>query len=68
MIGEPWRGVPMYSCLKQVQASSPEAARKKCPRQFDAPNFAPAVAIRWPASAQSEDEKAWLEKHVGQPL
>lgn len=59
------RGVPMYSCLKEVRASSPETARNKCPPQFDAPSFAPAVAIRWPASEQSDDEKEWLQKHVG---
>lgn len=55
-------GVPLYSCLKEVNASSPEAARKKCPRRFDAPHFAPAVALRWPA--QSDEELAWLRKHV----
>lgn len=59
------RGVPMYSCFKEVSAASPEAARRQCPPQFDAPNFAPAVAIHWPESAQSDDEKAWLKKHVG---
>lgn len=64
----PRNGVPMYSCLMEVSASSPEAARKQCPRKFDAPNFAPAVAIHWPASAQSDDEKAWLRKHVGEGL
>ncbi len=59
------RGVPMYSCLKEVQAASPEAARKKCPPEFDAPHYAPAKAIHWPESAQSEDEKDWLNRHVG---
>lgn len=59
------RGIPMYSGLKDVNASSPEAARKKCPPGFDAPNYAPAVAIHLPASAQSDDEKNWLRKHVG---
>lgn len=59
------RGIPMYSALKEVKAASAEAARKQCPPAFDAPNFAPAVAIHWPASAQSDDEKAWLKKHVG---
>ncbi len=58
------KGVPLYSCLEEINASSPEAARKKCPPQFDAPNFAPAVAIRWPETAQSDDEKKWLRKHV----
>ncbi len=62
------RGIPMYSCLKEVEASSPEAARKKTPPQFDAPNFAAAQAIRWPESAQSDDEKDWLKKHVGEGL
>lgn len=58
-------GVPMYSCLKEVTASSLEAARKQCPPVFDAPNYAPAMAVHWPASAQSDAEKAWLRKHVG---
>jgi hypothetical protein len=62
------KGVPMYSCLMEVQAPNPETARKKCPPQFDAPNYAPVVAIRWPQSVQSDDEKAWLKKHVGDPL
>ncbi len=61
-------GVPMYSCLKEVTASNPEAARIQCPPRFDAPNFAAAQAIRWPESAQSDDEKAWLRKHVGKGL
>lgn len=58
-------GVPMYSGLKDVDASGPESARKKCPPQFDAPNFAPAVAIRVPRTTQSDDEKKWLARHVG---
>ena len=58
-------GVPMYSCLMQVNASNPEAALKHVPPQFNTPRFAPAKAIRWPESAQSDDEKAWLRKHVG---
>ena len=61
----PQSGVAMYSALKDVWASSPEAARKKCPPQFDSPNYAPAVAIHWPEESQSDDEKAWLKKHVG---
>ncbi len=60
--------VPLYSCLKEVMAYSPEAARKLTPPQFDAPYFAPAVAVHWPASAQSDDEKDWLRKHVRDPL
>ena len=62
------RGIPMYSCLKEVQATNSEAARKKCPPQFDSPNFAPAVVIRWPESAQSDNEREWLKKHVGERL
>ena len=59
------RGVALYSALKDVKASSPEAARTKCPAAFDAPRMdAPAVAIHWPESAQSANEKAWLRKHV----
>ena len=60
------RGVPMYSALKDVNAASPEGARKQCPPQFDAPNYAPAMAVHWPESTQSDDEKAWLKKHVGE--
>lgn len=52
------RGVRMYSCLKEVEAADPEGARQQC-------SFAGAVAIHWPASAQSDDEKAWVKKHVG---
>jgi hypothetical protein len=58
-------GIPMYSGFKDVNAATHKAAAAKCPPQFDAPNFAPAVAIHLPASAQSDDEKAWLKKHVG---
>jgi hypothetical protein len=61
-------GIPMYSALMEVTASSPEAAQKKCPPQFDAPTYAPAKAIRWPQSTQSDDEKVWLKKHVGPNL
>lgn len=57
-------GVPMYSALKDVEAPSPEEAKKKCPIQFSAPVYAPPVAIRWPESTQSDNEKAWLRKHV----
>jgi hypothetical protein len=56
----------MYSALKGVKATSPEAARRKCPPECDAPNCAPAKAIRWPESAQSDAEIAWLKKHVGE--
>ncbi len=59
--------VSMYSALKDVRATSPEAARLLCPPQFDTPNCAPAKAIRWPKSAQSCSEKEWLERHVGSP-
>lgn len=61
-------GIPMYSALKQVRATSPAAALKECPPDFDAPNYAPAVAIHWPKRDQSEDERAWLKKHVGKGL
>jgi hypothetical protein len=58
------QGIPMYSCLKEVEASSSEIAIKECPRQFDAPYYAPAKVIQWPESTQSDDEKDWLKKHV----
>jgi hypothetical protein len=59
-------GVPMYSCLDIVDASSREVALRKVPKQFDAPNFAPAKAIAWPPTLP--EDKAWLKKHVGEPL
>ncbi len=59
-------GIPMYSALKEVKAASPAEARTMCPPQFDAPNYAPAMAIHWPA--QSDSEKEWLKKHVGKGL
>jgi hypothetical protein len=58
----------MYSALKDVNAASPAAARKQCPPEFDAPNYAPAMAVHWPQSAQSDAERNWLQKHVGQNL
>lgn len=54
----------MYSGFRDVRAASPQEARAKCPPQFDAPNYAPAVAIRL-GNAQSDEEKAWLKTHVG---
>ena len=65
MIEKTLPGVPMYSCLKEVHAKSRDEALTKVPKQFDAPTFAPAVAVRWPESEQDDDEKAWLRKHVG---
>jgi hypothetical protein len=55
-------GVAMYSCLTEVRAMSPGDALTKCPTRYT--DYGP-VAIRWPKSAQSDDEKAWLKKHVG---
>ncbi len=55
----------MYSALKDVQANSAEEAKRQCPPQFDAPNFAPAKAIRWPPRLQSSTEQEWLKTHVG---
>lgn len=57
--------IPMYSALMDVSASSPEEARKLCPRKLGLYPCAPVVAIRWPVSEQSDDEKKWLLKHVG---
>lgn len=53
------RGIQMYSALKEVEASSVEEALNKCSP------LSSVVAIRWPESAQSDDEKKWLKKHVG---
>lgn len=58
-------GVAMYSCFKEIRASSPLEALKRVPPEFDAPSCAEAIAIQWPESAQSDDEKVWLRKHVG---
>ena len=58
------RGVPMYSGFKDVKAESAAEAQKRCPPQFDAPNYAPAKAIRWPERFQSDEEKQWLKEHL----
>jgi hypothetical protein len=60
------QGVPMYSCLKEVQAASESAALRECPHEFNEPPYLPAVAVRWPA--ESDDDKRWLQKHVGPGL
>lgn len=56
--------IPIYSALKEVDASGPEEALKHCPPQFNFPHYAQAVAIRYPERFQSDDEKLWLKKHV----
>ena len=61
-------GIPLYSCLKEVNAASCEDALKQCPPQFSEPPYAFAVAIPWPESAQADHDKAWLKKHVGKGL
>jgi hypothetical protein len=54
--------VPLYSCLKEVEAPTEAAALQSTPSQFDAPYFAPAKAIQWPdATPEAID---WLKKHV----
>ena len=58
-------GVPMYSALMEVTASSPEAAVKKVPIALGRLAVDPPMAVHWPPSEQSDDEKAWLKKHVG---
>lgn len=58
-------GIPMYSALMEVKAVSADAARRQCPSDLDAPNFAPAKAILWPESLQTGGERAWLKRHVG---
>ncbi len=50
-------GDRMYSGFKDVEATNPEAARQQGPPG--------CVSIHWPDSTQSDDEKAWLKKHVG---
>lgn len=56
------KGVAMYSCLKEVEASSRDAAFDQVPFEFDRAPLAPAVAIKWPP--QTPIEKAWLRKHT----
>lgn len=57
-------GVPMYSAFKEVEAVSSKEALKYCPPQFDAPFYAPAVAIPYPENFQSDYQKSWLSTHV----
>ena len=59
-------GIAMYSALKDVEASGPLEIQRQC-SQIDAAPYAPAKAIHWPASAQSDEEKEWLKKHVSEP-
>jgi hypothetical protein len=63
------RGKPMYSALRDIEASSPEIALKQAnerwPQFGEAGGLAPIAAIHWPAWAQSQDEKDWLAIHVG---
>jgi hypothetical protein len=59
------RGVPMYSCLLDVNVRDLDAALRKVPPAFDAPNFAPAVAVAW---LPDDEGKRWLAKHVGEGL
>lgn len=56
------RGVTKYSCLKQIEANSEDAAVKMVDRCFGPPSFAPIKAIRWPATEAADQE--WLRKHV----
>jgi hypothetical protein len=57
------RGVPMYSALRDVKAASRRIAVSKINAAFGPPDFAPIVAIEWPATQQ--ESKDWLKKHVG---
>jgi hypothetical protein len=59
------KGVPLYSCLDTVNVRDLDAALRKVPAQFDAPHFAPAVAVAWPPD---DEGKRWLAKHVGEGL
>jgi hypothetical protein len=56
------RDVPMYSALMDVEADNAAEACKRCPPQFDAPLFAPCVAIN--LAKPSDDDKRWFMKHV----
>ena len=56
------KGVPMYSCLKEITASSEDAAVRTVPQRWGPPNYAAVKAIKWPASG---DDVNWLKKHVG---
>lgn len=61
---KPLKGTPMYSAYKDVRASNAEEARKHCPPQFDAPYYAPSVAIPLLDDDRSDGDRAWLRKHV----
>lgn len=56
------KGVPMYSCLMETSAATPEAAISQANPAFGAPKYAPIVAIEWPPETQVS--KDWLAKHV----
>ena len=57
------RGVPMYSCLMEVRAFTPELAIAQCNPDFGTQGgFAPMKALEWPVSTQAS--KDWLAKHV----
>lgn len=54
---------PLYSAYRDVQALNAKVARMFCPREFDSPHCAEAVAIAWPPETAAD--KAWIAKHVG---
>jgi len=60
------RGVPMYSALTTITASSQAQAELKSGRRFACfgpPEYAPVKAIEWPPlTSQAKD---WLAKHIG---
>ena len=56
------RGVRMYSAFTETDrypTSTLKRLKNESPRNMAAP-----IAISWPASRQSDDEKEWLRVHV----
>lgn len=59
------RGVPMYSALTSIEASTQASAVVKASRRyasFGPPEYANMQAIEWPAVHQAS--KDWLAKHT----
>lgn len=57
------RGVALYSCLKECKAKDAEAAARSVHPGYGMPEFAPIVALEWPATDLAAAR--WLKKHVG---
>ena len=63
------RGVPMYSALTSITASTAASAAVKASKRFASfgpPQYAAMKAVEWPPTSPAS--KAWLAKHVGPDL